>query len=1101
MDRMDRIFRMVSGLLVLLALSAAAFGEGGGALRVEIREGSTAGGLNVTHPLLPEDILAYLSCEAVVYGEPPESTPLFKVRLTGDPSASGAKWTVENGVHSYSWTYENGIRVDFAGMPDGERLRLRYTVTNGTAGPLERVLLHTCVPTTDAPAFFPGFTESTVHEPKKTGNYMGFYERTFLWSGDRPFNFAETEKGREEIHLAFTQKGMDPVRWGWWNNGPETFDLPLIAVANRDGAFTAALGFEDGVWASCNGGDDRACFHLFPHFGDLGVGESATVAGCFYLVQGTPETARTLFMRDFPEAARRDDARFYPGGRPVTGFVTHFHEGGLEELAAAPVTAELSDLIHWRMTRLDEENPDPAALQIDFSNAEQWLPMLNATGRLGFPIIDTAIHHSSIPWRQAMTARAGENLTGPDGRVWNYSSPHSPLFRETVFRYIGQFTEWFRKHDTEGRVPGYLNGAEWFYPGVLDYNPMALSAFREWLHQKYGDLENLNILWGAEYPAWDGVEPPRLGMVGGVDASLATQPFPVTAGRTYSVSAAATGRGTAAMLACLHLAWLNAEGGLLGITTVGAEETAPEQMSFRVAMRPPAGAVSAQVHCKLMGPGRLEYRAPVITGAEPGVELPGGRAGDWTHHAFIGGSAGTVSGPDGNLTLTLEAAAPPQPMKHAVLALEDWVNFSYEAMAEWLNACALEIKRNDPDRLVVSYVGFVFAQQAQWDHAMTNQRLDISLANSPAIDVNGIQMCIAGDDYTWAANVVDTARKYGKPVWSTDLIDFPYGLYSGFEPIYRGTMACIQHGMTGGFWYGWKGVPDYAFLQRMAAPDRDRLIRDTLAAHDALRGFRPHTNAAQLMPLMSFSSADGDGMKGDMVDSGGLYHLLLDSGFTPDVWTPYELERAAPDALGGYRVLFMSDCPVLPDAAHGALLRFARSGGKIISSGRLPEKNLRGLPLTPQLEGMEGVLSMGEKAGRRYWGRLRREQVYGNTPPVLVEAPDPERTPELRRSLRDRLISSVTLSGAPRPVAVGPENGDTHVTPFHNPETGGWLLFLVHKGKGRRHHADLRLDLGRQFSGAEAWCDFDARHRVAVDADGALRSPDFAHVCIIRLEG
>jgi hypothetical protein len=94
------------------------------------------------------------------------------------------------------------------------------------------------------------------------------------------------------------------VEWGWWRNGSETFDFPFIAVQDKDGAFTTALGFEAAEWASCNGGDDRACFHLFPLFGDLKPGESRKVEGCFYLLPGTPENALDQFKKDFPEAGK-----------------------------------------------------------------------------------------------------------------------------------------------------------------------------------------------------------------------------------------------------------------------------------------------------------------------------------------------------------------------------------------------------------------------------------------------------------------------------------------------------------------------------------------------------------------------------------------------------------------------------------------------------------------------------------------------------------------------------------------------------------------------------------------------------------------------------
>lgn len=275
-----------------------------GSVSVSIRKDSTAGGLNVETPDLPGNILAYLSCEAVVFADENRSTPLFEVKLSDDPASECPHWSVADNTFSYSWAYAEGVKVDFSAQPSGAALRLRYTLTNTSQTPLRRVILHTCIPTTEAPAFFPGFAESSVHEPGKTGNFMEFYDRTFLWSQGRRFSVGQTERGREEIHLSFTRADQPAIKWGWWNDGPERFDVPFIAVQSRDGQFTAALGFESADWASCNGGDDRACFHLFPLFGDLGPGQSRTVNGCFYLMRGTPEDAIRLFKNDFPGACK-----------------------------------------------------------------------------------------------------------------------------------------------------------------------------------------------------------------------------------------------------------------------------------------------------------------------------------------------------------------------------------------------------------------------------------------------------------------------------------------------------------------------------------------------------------------------------------------------------------------------------------------------------------------------------------------------------------------------------------------------------------------------------------------------------------------------------
>jgi hypothetical protein len=795
------------------------------------------------------------------------------------------------------------------------------------------------------------------------------------------------------------------------------------------------------------------------------------------------------------------------------GFVTHYHEGDLDNLAEVPVTAELADLIHWRMVGLDEANPSIDAMRVDFSNAAGWLPMLRGAGRKGYPIIDTAIHHSSIPWRQEMTRRVDQNLVGADGKVWNFSSLHSPVFRESVFNYIEQFTAWFKEHDKEGLVPGYLNGAEWFYPGSMDYSPMALEAFYSWLQDKYETLDALNDAWGQRYANWSDAQPPRPANIGGfhaneptfalgtgADASYAFKVVPVTPGKRYTASATVSGDGAAARFAGFHFAWLDSAGNLITVSAAQGDGNDAGTYQLQGNVLAPSNAASVILHCKLLAWGEVTFRNPTMTESASDVVLTNRDAAAWSHHAYTGESEASAAMEEGELLLTLKVSGSNVLSGNVALMLEDWITFSFEAMAQWLNICAKHIRNCDPDREISSYVGFVFAQQAQWDYAMVNQRLDISLMNTPDIDVNGIQMCIAGRDYTWATHVVDTARKYGKPIRSTDLIDFPYGLYSGFEAIYRGTLAAVQHGMTQTFWYGWKGVPDYSFSQRMTTADRNRLVSDTRSAIEAVKGFKPYTNMALLMPIMSYSLADEGGYKGDMIDSGGLYHLLLDTGFTVDVWTPYEIENTGGNPLGKYDALFLSDCPVLPRAVYEKLTAFMDAGGALISSGRLPEKDLRGIPFDVKLAGKARVASLEEPIGRRYWGKLKREQVYGNTPPVLVEAPDPERTPELRRQLRQQVTDAVAQLEVSSPVAFAEDTGTVHVVPFRNESTGATLLFLVHKGEGRCHHVDLGLDATLPVAAAEAWCDFDSRRPCTLLEDNIVRTPDFAHACIINLK-
>lgn len=246
MDLRNRLFLL--GTTVGLLIARAALAGDDAVLNVAPITSSAAGGLNVQNPLCPKDLFDFRSCECVLYAS--SSTPLFQVKVSTDPAAPGPHWTRRESTFSYEWTYAEGLQVGFSATPAKNSLRLHYTITNRSQKVLPRVLVHTCVPTTGTPSFFPTPAEHTViaadGKPVKTIAYLSLYERVFLWSAGKRFAFSETAKGKDEIHLAFMRQGMPPIQWAWWKNGQETFDVPLIAVASKDGRFTAAIGFPKG---------------------------------------------------------------------------------------------------------------------------------------------------------------------------------------------------------------------------------------------------------------------------------------------------------------------------------------------------------------------------------------------------------------------------------------------------------------------------------------------------------------------------------------------------------------------------------------------------------------------------------------------------------------------------------------------------------------------------------------------------------------------------------------------------------------------------------------------------------------------------------------
>lgn len=298
----DRSYNMMKNLLTFavallstLLNGPAALGAPVANLEITIRPGSEAGGLNVRSPHCPGDVFDFRTCEGVVVGS--RDFGLFQVKLPATFGDGQKSWRKGGQVWSYSWPYAQGVTVHFEAEPDGDSLKLQYTLENVGTNTLDAVQLHTCIPTTEAPGFFP---PPTVHNAQT--NWSELYSRLHVWSGGRPFSFAKTQLAASEPHLSLMQSGAVPVKWGWWVNSPETFDPPLIALTSRDGRKTIALAFERAIWASSNTGDDRACFHLFPWFGRIEPGQGVIVRGRLYVLRGGPQEALKRFQKDFPSS-------------------------------------------------------------------------------------------------------------------------------------------------------------------------------------------------------------------------------------------------------------------------------------------------------------------------------------------------------------------------------------------------------------------------------------------------------------------------------------------------------------------------------------------------------------------------------------------------------------------------------------------------------------------------------------------------------------------------------------------------------------------------------------------------------------------------------
>jgi hypothetical protein len=855
-------------------------------------------------------------------------------------------------------------------------------------------------------------------------------------------------------------------------------------------------------------------------------------------------------------------------GSPI-GFVVHPAEGMYDHLQRFPANAELSNIFIWRMKDQDKQI-------VDFGPPAQWLQKLYASGRQGYPILDTSVFHSQ-GWRAELTGDANqkEYMIGADGKPWSldgdkthFSSLYSPVFRKGVFNYIDQLIDWIKLNDKEHRIPGYIDGAEWFMPATLDYSPLGISLFQTWLQNKYNDLKTLNAAWGSGFQQWQDAAPPRGILVGngysgirtiaftrsemkavfnvsGINCNWVSPSIKVEPGQDYKISAKVWQDGVSEGLCAINLiCYDKADNPIINEVDGQFYWTSFSNQTWGTISeicQLPANACRVRVKLFLLGTGKARFVDPSLQKWPTGeqllpVEFLAVKTAQklWSFENDPNcGQSQIVPAEDNakKLMFCLSVPSTPLPYKHTGAAWEDWVTFSYESMAGWLNMCAKHIKQRDESRQVISYVGCVFGLHTLGDFSTNWQRLDISLANSPDVNINGIQVCIADHDFTCATGPIDITRKYGKHIYATDLVDFPFGLNSGFEAIYLGALAAVQHGMDGMFYYCWYANEPkaYNYATNLTSSEIKRFIEDTNSAIEAVKGYVLQTDVAVLHPMMSYSLADENGRKSDLFDSAGLYHLILDIGLMPDIWTPYEIAKQGQDCLKKYKLLFIPDCPILDNAANQALITFIRNGGVVIGTGRYPQKDFAGNLLNeiiPAASGTECVsatditkaisehkvatLGRGRiywihgKLGRTYWGKVKRWREAGNTPSVFMQTDISNDSESLRKYIRCSMDKLIDLSGIHRVAKFDVASGNIHLAVYKKKKsdsTNNLLLFLVNKGRGRTEDISMTMNSSLSAKTGDVLIDFDRKVPVSADANGLFTIPGFAHSCILLCEG
>ncbi|MDQ1595807.1 MAG: beta-galactosidase, partial [Arthrobacter pascens] len=147
----------------------------------------------------------------------------------------------------------------------------------------------------------------------------------------------------------------------------------------------------------------------------------------------------------------------------------------------------------------------------DFAWLDDIIGLLHANGIA----VDLATATASPPpWLAAEhpeilpVTQNGETLW-PGGR--QHWRPTSPVFREHALALVRAMAERYKDHPA---VCAWHVSNELGCHNIYDYSDDAATAFRRWLQDRYGTLEELNTAWGTDfwsqrYADWKHILPPR----------------------------------------------------------------------------------------------------------------------------------------------------------------------------------------------------------------------------------------------------------------------------------------------------------------------------------------------------------------------------------------------------------------------------------------------------------------------------------------------------------------------------------------------------------------------------------------------------------------
>jgi len=458
-----------------------------------------------------------------------------------------------------------------------------------------------------------------------------------------------------------------------------------------------------------------------------------------------------------------------------------------------------------------------------------------------------------VNWVRDKVKSAGESMAGPDGQPQPDPSIFSPVYVQAMDSFIRRAVAYIRDHDTDGRVLGYCNGCEWWYPADNTFDEPDRAAFEKAMIAKYGSADGALAAWGQTAGGkvmrppvlFDGIgDPDRLGILvpqeSRLDVGWCTveeKHVPVAAGRTYLFEADAEMGRWASGGAYLEIAWLQpGDPRPMRLDHSTRVDTSGAKERLRVEAVAPGRADRAWLLLKSSADGEAVFHNVSFREAGSDVELapnPGldPAVGGWHFVPWVAGDKEHLESPwaPGDMRIAY-APKPAQPISERWV--DDWFDFTGNAVAEFIGHLADVIREADPGRPIVTYLTFAFGAPFNWDYSYAMNIHPEKVFAARHYEGCGMQLAAADGDYHHITAAIDMVRHLGEP-WLIDLQDFTAGVYIGSQAMTNTTLAGIADGARGVVYYCWWGTPDYDFYKSWPEGELESMVgrsKELLAA-------------------------------------------------------------------------------------------------------------------------------------------------------------------------------------------------------------------------------------------------------------------------------